>query len=124
MGKQPQSAREAENDELTRQIKEIQGKVRQRYGSPWITAERKRRGRHVGRHRVARILHGSGLGSRRKKRFRVTTRSTEEPGVAPNRLDRCFTVPPVNQVWVSGHHQRGHRGVLDVPVRDRRPVFP
>jgi putative transposase len=99
--KRPQSAREAENDELTQQIKEIQGKVCQRYGSPRITAELKRRGRHVGRHRVARILHDCGLGARRKKRFRVTTRSAEGPGVAPNRLARCFAVPAANQAWVS-----------------------
>lgn len=97
----PESAREAQNTELTAEIREIQGQVHNRYGAPRMTAELERRGKHIGRHRVARIMQENELGARIKKRFRVTTRSAEGSGVAANALDRCFTVPTMNKVWVS-----------------------
>jgi|WetSurMetagenome_2_1015567.scaffolds.fasta_scaffold205256_2 putative transposase len=97
----PESTREAQNTQLTEEIREIQGQVHSRYGAPRMTAELKRRGTHAGRHRVARIMQENELGAHRKKRFRVTTRSAEGSGVAENALDRCFRVPTMNTVWVS-----------------------
>ncbi len=97
----PESARMCQKVELTEQIREIQRKMHHRYGTPRVTRELARRGRSVGHNRVARILREKGLGARPKRRFRVTTKSAQEPVVAENKLDRHFSASAVNQKWVS-----------------------
>ena len=87
--------------QLVEQIKEIQGEVSHRYGSPRMRAELQRRGRHVGKKRVARIMRENALGPRPKRRFVLTTRSEKGQEVAENLLDRNFEVPAANRVWVS-----------------------
>ena len=96
-----QSARSVEEKELVEQIQHIQGEVSHRYGSPRMREELLRRGRHVGKKRVARIMRENGLGARAKRRFVLTTRSEKGQEVAENLLDRNFEVPAANRVWVS-----------------------
>ena len=96
-----QSARAVEEKELVEQIQEIQGEVSHRYGSPRMREELQRRGRHVGKKRVARIMRENALGPRPKRRFVLTTRSEKGQEVAENLLDRNFEVPAANRVWVS-----------------------
>jgi transposase InsO family protein len=95
------SARAVEEKELVEQIQVIQGEVSHRYGSPRMREELERRGRHVGKKRVARIMRENGLGPRPKRRFVLTTRSEKGQEVAENLLDRNFAVPAANRVWVS-----------------------
>ena len=99
--KRPESHRRVQEGELTEQIREIQGRVHNRYGTPRITAELARRGKSVGHNRIAHILRENRLGARPKKRFRITTRSAKGAEVATNVLDRCFRVSATNKVWVS-----------------------
>lgn len=96
-----ESARAVEEKELVEQIREIQGEVRHSYGSPRMREELLRRGRHVGKKRVARIMRGNALGPQPKRRFVLTTRSEKGQEVAENLLDRNFKAPAVNRVWVS-----------------------
>jgi transposase InsO family protein len=96
-----QSARAVEEKELVEQIQVIQGEVSHRYGSPRMREELQRRGRHVGKKRVARIMREHALGPRAKRRFVLTTRSEKGQEVAENLLDRNFEVPAANRVWVS-----------------------
>ena len=96
-----QSVRAVEEKELVEQIKVIQGEVSHRYGSPRMRAELLRRGQHVGRKRVARIMKENALGQRPKRRFVLTTRSEKGQEVAENLLGRNFEVPAANRVWVS-----------------------
>src|SRR2546428_227007 len=55
----------------------------------------------VGRHRVARLMREQGLRARKKRRFQRTTDSQHNLPVAPNVLDRQFTVTAPNIAWVS-----------------------
>jgi transposase InsO family protein len=71
------------------------------YGSPRVHEELKAAGRHVGRKRVARLMQEEGLEGQRKRRFRVTTDSRHSYPVAPNALNRDFTVSAPNKVWVT-----------------------
>jgi len=96
-----ESARAVEEKELVEQIREIQGEMRHSYGSPRMREELLRRGRRVGKNRVARIMKENALGPRAKRRFIVTTHSKEGQEVAENIVNRNFEAPAVNRVWVS-----------------------
>ena len=96
-----QSARAVEEKELVEQIQQIQGEVSHRYGSPRMREELQRRGQHVGKKRVARIMRENALGARQKRRFVLTTRSEKGQEVPENLLNRNFEVPAANRVWVS-----------------------
>lgn len=97
----PASRRRGEEAELTAEIREVERKARQRYGSPRVTAALRRVGWRVGHNRVARIMKKNGLFARPKRRFRITTKASESLPVAENVLERNFTVASVNMVWVS-----------------------
>jgi len=60
-----------------------------------------RRGRHVGKKRVARMMKENALGPQPKRQFVLTTRWEKGQEVAENLLDRNFEAPAVNRVWVS-----------------------
>ena len=96
-----ESSRSLEERKLVEEIKEVQVEVEQRYGSPRMTEQLRRRGLNVGRNRVARLMREKGLGARRKRRFVLTTQSLERQKVAENLLDRNFQVTAANTVWVS-----------------------
>src|SRR5437867_1180398 len=74
---------------------------RGRYGSPRVYRELQAQGHDVGRHRVARLMREQGLRAREKRRFQRTTDSQHDLPVAPNVLDRQFTVAAPNTAWVS-----------------------
>jgi len=93
--------RRAEDERLGALIKGIQLEVKYRYGSPRMTRELCRRGRRVGHNRVARLMRDGQLGARPRRAFRVTTKSNHRHAVAENVLQRQFSVPAANQVWVS-----------------------
>lgn len=96
-----QSTRAVEEKELVEQIKVIQAEMSRRYGSPRMREELLKRGWHVGKKRVARIMRENALGPRPKRRFVLTTRSEKGQEVAENLLNRNFAVPAANSVWVS-----------------------
>jgi transposase InsO family protein len=58
-------------------------------------------GQQVGHNRLARLMREDGLYGRRRRRFRVTTKSDHRHPVAPNTLDRHFSVEAPNRVWAS-----------------------
>lgn len=77
---------------LTEKIRDIQEQVRQRYGSPRVRMELKALGFPCGKHRVARLMREAGLRAKSARRFRVTTQSAHERPVAPNVLNRQFSL--------------------------------
>lgn len=95
------AARREHDERLTASITGIQREVKYRYGSPRMTRELRRRGLCVGHNRVARLMRDGELGARRRKAYRVTTRSNHSHPVAENVLLRHFSVPAANRVWVS-----------------------
>ena len=82
-------------------IKAIHRRSRGTYGSPRVTAELQAQDFAVGRRRVARLMSEHGLTGTPKRRFRgTTTTSDHNLEVAPNVLDRQFTVDRPNTAWV------------------------
>ncbi len=89
-----------EDRRLTVHIRSIFRENRNCYGSPRIHEQLRRRKIRCSRKRVARLMRHESVQARRRRRFRVTTRSAEGRPVAPNLLDRHFTVSSLDQVWL------------------------
>lgn len=94
------SARAREDAALKVAVRAAHGASGKRYGSPRIHAELKADDHRVGRKRVARLMREEGIAGQRKRRFRVTTESRHSHPIAPNVLQRNFTAPAPNKVWV------------------------
>jgi len=87
--------------ELLVHIKAIHRHHKERYGAPRITAELRSQGFIVNHKRVARLMRENGIVGRPKRKFRGTTTDSEhaEP-IAPNVLDREFSVAAPNRAVV------------------------
>jgi putative transposase len=90
------------NDEaLLVHIRAVYAKNRGAYGWPRIWRQLRAQGIRVGKQRVQRLMQQHGIRARGKRRFRIaTTDSRHGLPIAPNLLDRNFTVATPNQVWV------------------------
>jgi putative transposase len=95
------AARQAADQHLRELIEGIQKEVHYCYGSPRMTRELRRRGHRAGHNRVARVMRQGKVGARRRKGYRVTTRSNHAHPVAENLLQRVFRVSAANRVWAS-----------------------
>ena len=89
--------------QIVKEIKQIHARPRhQDYGSPRIHQTLVKQGIDVSRNTVAKLMKQNGIRARRAKTFCVrTTHSKHSLPVAPNRLDQCFTVSKLNQVWLT-----------------------
>jgi transposase InsO family protein len=94
------SQRAIADRELTEEIRNIHESSKQRYGSPRVHEELGANDTHVGRKRVARLMKENGLSARIKRRFVKTTDSKHDFPIAPNILQRDFTVAAPNEIWV------------------------
>jgi len=92
-----------ENERLKRRIRELFARHNGMAGSPMITADLHDDPEfsRVSRNRVARLMREMGLKCRTVKKFVVTTDSKHNEPVAPNLLDRNFTVSSPDLVWVT-----------------------
>ena len=88
---------------IKKRIKEIFFGHRGMIGSPIVTADLPddEEFSKVSRPRVTRMMREVGLKCRATKKFVVTTDSRHNYPVAPNLLNRNFTVSAPNVVWVS-----------------------
>jgi putative transposase len=81
-------------------IRAVYAANRGAYGWPRIWRQLRAQGIRVGKQRVQRLMQTHGIQARGKRRFRVmTTDSRHDLPVAPNRLDRNFTVAAPNTAW-------------------------
>jgi putative transposase len=96
-----ESSRAREDFRLIVLIREEHAKSRATYGAPRIHAALKKRGELCGLHRVERLMHRAGIRSKMRRKFVRTTNSNHPHPIAPNLLDRQFSVSVPNQVWVS-----------------------
>jgi putative transposase len=70
------------------------------YGWPRVWRQLLRQDIRVGKSRVQRLMQRHGIRARGKRRFRInTTDSRHGLPIAPNLLDRNFTVAAPNQAW-------------------------
>ncbi|OQD06798.1 transposase, partial [Burkholderia cenocepacia] len=96
----PRSARSIEDARLLKLIEEAYLASGGVYGSRNIHRDLIEAGERVGKHRVARLMRENGLRSVRSPQRRRY--KTGKPSVvAPNRLQRQFTVPEPDHAWVT-----------------------
>lgn len=99
--KREPSARARQDELLAVHIRAVHKQSRGTYGSPRIHATMRREGHRLGRKRVARLMREHGIAALPQKRFRRTTQSDHDYPVAPNVLDRVFTVSEPNRAWAT-----------------------
>ena len=93
--------RHLSDEALLVHIRAVYAENRGAYGWPRIWRELVKRGIRVGKQRVQRLMRKHGIQARGKRRFRVTTTdSKHDLPIAPNLLNRNFTVAAPNQAWV------------------------
>ena len=89
------------NEALLVHIRAVYAETRGAYGWPRIWRSLRAQGIRVGKQRVQRLMQRYGIRARGKRRFRVaTTDSRHSLPIAPNLLERNFTVAAPNRVWV------------------------
>jgi len=99
--KRPLAPRARTDVELTAHIDAIHRMSRGTYGAPRIHAELAARGFQVGCKRVARLMRTAGVqGVSRRKPFHTTVRD-EAARPAPDLVDRQFTAPGPDRLWVA-----------------------
>jgi transposase InsO family protein len=82
-------------------ISAVYAENRGAYGWPRIWRQLRTQGIRVGKPRVQRLMQQHGIQARGKRRFRVTTTdSRHDLPIAPNLLNRNFTVAAPNRAWV------------------------
>jgi len=100
LGREP-SERAVRDEALTRRIKAVHEHSRGTYGAPRIHAELAEEGVHIGKKRIARLMRKAGIeGVSRRKKFRTTIRGLDSRP-APDLVDRDFSAPGPNRVWVA-----------------------
>jgi transposase InsO family protein len=95
--------RRREDEQLLAEIRQIHEASGGTYGSPRVHATLRRQGRRVGRKRVERLMRADGLqGAFLRKRWRIpSTRRDPRATPAPDRVNRQFTAPAPDRLWVA-----------------------
>jgi len=74
---------------------------RQTYGSRRIMHQLRKDGMTIGRYRVRRLMRLAGVNVRRKRKYKITTRSNHRYPISPDLIERNFRANKPNMVWVS-----------------------
>lgn len=97
----PEAPKVAADAAIVTEIRAAHLGGRRAYGSPRVVHALRKNGRIIGENRVARLMRKSGIVGRKKKRFKKTTDSNHPDPIAPNVLERNFTVELPNTAWVT-----------------------
>jgi transposase InsO family protein/transposase-like protein len=95
------SSRQVERDRLISKVKEIHRKVRETYGTRRMSIELTTEGESCGRTKAVTLMTLAMVKARQKKKFKVTANSRHKLPVAPNLLNRNFTVSMKDTVYCS-----------------------
>jgi putative transposase len=99
--KAPVGKRETRRKELAAKVRVVHEASRRIYGAPKIRAELLRQGVRLNRKTVARIMRESSIRSKVARKFKVrTTDSNHDHPVAQNVLNRKFSAPKPDAVWL------------------------
>lgn len=113
---EPKSTRQREDECLQGLLKQAWLESGGVYGYRKLTLDMRDLGEHCGKHRVARLLKAAGLRSQLGYGPRPSMRG-QPAVVAPNHLQRAFTVQAPNQSWVTDiTYIRTHEGWLYLAV--------
>ncbi|MBI1945003.1 MAG: IS3 family transposase [Deltaproteobacteria bacterium] len=95
----PESARAREDRRLRVLCREAHERSRRTYGSVRIHDALKKRGEHLSRKRVVRLMQQEGIKGKRRRRFTRTTDSSHQFPIALNLLNRNFKPAAPNESW-------------------------
>lgn len=84
---------------LLTKVRRIHANTRGSYGSRRMSKELRDDGHDVGRYRARSLMKKAGVAVKQRKRFKKTTDSKHNLPVAPNLLDRKFSVDRPNDAW-------------------------
>ncbi len=96
----PKTGREKENEELIEILKILFEKGRASYGTRRLKKKLAEQGIIVSRRRIGRLMSRAGLSCKTKKKFKATTDSKHNKPIAPNLLERQFTVSQPDRYYV------------------------
>ena len=82
------------------EIRRIHDKTKQAYGSVKTWKALNAQGIKCSKNQIAMLRALHGIESKRRRRFKVTTKSKRINYIAPNKLNRCFHSHKPNKVWV------------------------
>ena len=102
---------------------EIHSNSRRTYGSPRIYQQLVREGYHASKKRVERLMREAEIYAIAKKKYKATTDSKHTQPVAPNHLNRNFSVNKLNQFWVADITYIYTLRRLALPIYYHEPVF-
>jgi len=94
------SVRERERAQLIPRVRGLHQESRATYGSRRMAQELKALGFRCGKHKAGTLMKLAGVTAKQRKRFKATTDSNHRLPVAPNLLNRRFSVTTPNCVWV------------------------
>lgn len=95
------SDRQCRREVLAVKVKAAHEASRGTYGSPRVTRELRKAGERVSEKTVAKIMQENGIAARKKRRFKTTTNSKNTKRIADNILERDFSAPAPDRVWVT-----------------------
>ena len=98
--KRPPSDHSIMDDKLRPQIKTAFKKGRKNYGTRRIKDALKKQETRVSRRRIGRLMREEDLQVQTKRKFKVTTDSNHDKPIAPNLLERQFTVATPDTAYV------------------------
>ncbi|MEE4598942.1 IS3 family transposase [Streptomyces sp. DSM 41524] len=93
--------RRRQDAELTDRIRQVHQDSGGIYGSPRVHAVLRREGVHVGRKRVERLMRQAGLAGISPRKGKSFTRRDPDADLAPDLVQRDFTAPAPNRLWVT-----------------------
>lgn len=114
---QPKSERQRDDERLSGLLKQAWLESGGLYGYRKLTLDMRDLGEPCGKHRVAKLLRAAGLRAQVGYGRRPGPRGGKPSVVAPNHLQRQFTVDGPNQSWVTDiTYIRTHEGWLYLTV--------
>ena len=99
--KREPSPRAIANARLEIEVKAAHERTRHTYGPKRLQSDLADHGVAVGVSRIKRIRKKLGLRCKQKRKFKITTDSRHSLPIAPNLLNREFTVSAPNKAWVT-----------------------
>ncbi len=98
--RRPPSDHSIEDDKLRPQIKAAFEKGRKNYGTRRIKNALEKQATRVSRRRIGRLMSEEELQVQTKRKFKMTTDSNHDKPIAPNLLEREFTVNTPDTLYV------------------------
>jgi len=97
----PKSRRRIDNEGLLIEIRRVFVEHDANYGSPRIWDALRKDNIPCSENRIARLMRTNGLAAVQKRKFKATTNSKHNWPIAPNLLERNFSVDEPNKIWVT-----------------------